>query len=341
MEERDARTKLDDIVAGLNRNPNHALGVEPVRRFVEQVYIPQKYENGDWRRATGREVEGLFRRSILPDIGECRCRDLRAESLRNVLRKLAGAGASYGSVSQVKCAMGDMVRMMMAEGYLSINIAEGLKTPKAARRADRSRLQRVTMTEYLRAWNVLEERERLAFDLVTFCGLRASEAYGLKNSDLFEEGGGRVERSWYRGDVNPTKTGDGRDVGVGAEIFNRLTAWIAKLPDRSSEGWLFPSEQMATPLLPDNVLRRDIYPRLEPLGLDWINFRVLRRSHSTLHEERGTDPKIIADQQGHGLGVHLSDYVQSSLARKREAVSALWTDFERIRSAECEGNQDK
>ena len=95
MEERDARTKLDDIVAALNRNPAHALGSEPVRRFVEQVYIPQKYENADWRRATGQEAEGLFRRSILPDIGECRCRDLRADSLRTVLRKFAGAGASY------------------------------------------------------------------------------------------------------------------------------------------------------------------------------------------------------------------------------------------------------
>ena len=332
MEEKEARTALDDIVAALNRNPAHALGSEPVRRFVEQVYVPQKYENGDWRRATGQEAEGLFRRSILPEIGEFRCRDLRAESLRGVLRKLASAGSSYGSVSQVKCALGDMVRMMIAEGYLSTNIAEGLRTPKAARRTDRSRLQRVTLAEYFRAWTVLDERDRLACDLVTFCGLRGSEAYGLKNGDLFQEGAVRVERSWYRGDVNPTKTGDRRDVGIGAEIFNRLTAWIATLPDRSPEGWVFPSERIATPMLPDNVLRRDIYPRLEPLGLDWINFRVLRRSHSTLHEERGTDPKIIADQQGHGLGVHLSDYVQSSIDRKREAVSALWSDFAAIRS---------
>jgi hypothetical protein len=68
------------------------------------------------------------------------------------------------------------------------------------------------------------------------------------------------------------------------------------------------------------------------LGLDWINFAGLRRSHSTLHQERGTDPKIIADQQGHGLGVHLSDYVDSSVTRKREAVAALWSDFKALRS---------
>jgi hypothetical protein len=85
-------------------------------------------------------------------------------------------------------------------------------------------------------------------------------------------------------------------VGVGSDIMERLMAWIETLPERNHEGWVFPSERIVSPLLPDNVLRRCIHPRLKPLGLDWINFAVLRRSHSTLHQERGTDPKIIADQ---------------------------------------------
>jgi len=106
------------MIAVLNRDPAHALGAEPVRRFVEQVYIPQKYENGDWRRATGQEAEYLFRRSILPEIGELRCRELRAEHLRGVLRNLSGLGLSYESVSKVRFAMGDMVKRMVAEEYL-------------------------------------------------------------------------------------------------------------------------------------------------------------------------------------------------------------------------------
>jgi integrase len=332
MSEKQARTALDDRMALLNRNPAHALGAEPVRRFVEQVYIPQKYENGDWRKASGQEAEYLFRRSILPEIGELRCRDLKAEHLRAVLRKLAGTELCYESVSKVRFAMGDMVKRMVAEEYLTSNIASGLKTPKTARRSDRSRLRRVTLAEYLRAWTVLDERERLAFDLVTFCGLRESEAYGLKNSDLLQQGAIRVERSWYRGDINPTKTDETREVGVGSEIFERLTVWIATLPEGNKEGWVFPSERIVTPLLPDNVLRRCIYPRLGPLGLDWINFAVLRRSHSTLHQEKGTDPKIIADQQGHGLGVHMASYIDSSVARKQEAVTALWSDFKALGS---------
>jgi Protein of unknown function (DUF1592)/Protein of unknown function (DUF1588) len=112
MDERQARIRLDDIVAVLNRNPAQVLGAEPVRRFVEQVYIPQKYENGDWRRATGQEAEYLFRRSILPEIGGLRCRDLKAEHLRTLLRKLAGKDLSYESVSKVKFAVKDMVKKM-------------------------------------------------------------------------------------------------------------------------------------------------------------------------------------------------------------------------------------
>jgi hypothetical protein len=81
MDEKQARVAMDDVVAALNKNPVHALGAEPVRRFVEQVYKPVKYSNGDWRRATGEEAEGLFRRAILPEIGEKRCRDLRQADL--------------------------------------------------------------------------------------------------------------------------------------------------------------------------------------------------------------------------------------------------------------------
>src|ERR1035438_5152223 len=115
MDAKQARVALDDIVAVLNRNPAHVLGAEPVRRFVEQVYIPQKYENGDWRKASGQEAENLFRRSILPEIGELKCRDLRAEHLRAVLRKLAGAGLGHESVSKVRFAMGDIVKKMVAD----------------------------------------------------------------------------------------------------------------------------------------------------------------------------------------------------------------------------------
>jgi hypothetical protein len=82
----------------------------------------------------------------------------------------------------------------------------------------------------------------------------------LKNGDLLQRGAVRVQRSWYKGDINPTKTDEIREVGAGAENFERLITWIATLPEGNDEGWVFPSERVVTPLLPDNVLRRCVRP---------------------------------------------------------------------------------
>jgi integrase len=188
----------------------------------------------------------------------------------------------------------------------------------------------------MQAWTLLRERERLAFDLVLFCGLRESEVYGLKIRDFIRRGALRIERSSYRGQVEAPKNRRIRLIGVDYEIFDRLQSWSGTLPDAAPDAWVFPSERIVSPLLPDNVLRRWVYPRLAPVGLDWINFAVLRRTHASLHQARGTDPKIIADQQGHGLDVHMTEYVDSHLERKREATSALWFEFKAL-----EANRDK
>ncbi len=54
-------------------------------------------------------------------------------------------------------------------------------------------------------------------------------------------------------------------------------------------------------------------PMLPAAGAAGTRLDHARRSHS--------NPKVIADRQGHGLGVHLSDYVDSPLARKRDTLA--------------------
>lgn len=78
------------------------------------------------------------------------------------------------------------------------------------------------------------------------------------------------------------------------------------------------------------MLSRCIRPRLRPVGLGWMNFEVLRRSHSTLHKQRKSDLKIIADQQGHGMRAHLEDYVQSKVHERKAEASKLDADFLKV-----------
>ena len=53
----------------------------------------------------------------------------------------------------------------------------------------------------------------------------------------------------------------------------------------------------------------------------------MRRTHASLSRQAGIDPKLVADQLGHGLGVNLDVYTIAALDQRREAVQALETSL--------------
>jgi hypothetical protein len=112
--------------------------------------------------------------------------------------------------------------------------------------------------------------------------------------------------------------------------MERLRSWISRLPANGRNDCVFPSSKLVKPIWPESLLSKYVRPRLRPVGLGWINFEVLRRSHSTLHNQRDSDLKIIADQQGHGMRTHLEDYVQSGVKERKAEASKLYADFLRV-----------
>ena len=79
------------------------------------------------------------------------------------------------------------------------------------------------------------------------------------------------------------------------------------------------------PLSKDNYWRRWIAPRLKEVGLEWVNFQVMRRTHATLMRELKVDPKVVADQLGHSVDVNLNVYSQTALGLRKEAWDTLET----------------
>ena len=67
-------------------------------------------------------------------------------------------------------------------------------------------------------------------------------------------------------------------------------------------------------------------PRLKTVGLEWVDFQVMRRTHASLMRELGVDPKI-ADLMGHDVNVNLKVYTQTSLESRLLAVETLETAF--------------
>jgi len=50
---------------------------------------------------------------------------------------------------------------------------------------------------------------------------------------------------------------------------------------------------------------------------------IMRRTHASLSRQAGIDPKLVADQLGHGLGVNLDVYTVAALHKRHDAVEVL------------------
>lgn len=325
---KQAENLREELVKPLNHNPLRNFGEETFERFVEDVFFPMKIDT-DWRENTAKESMRETRKHLISELGGLQFQEITAALLRGLLKKKAEQGLGRQTLDHIRFYLTDICRSATAEGYLANNVSEGLKAPKKLIKTSAPK-DVASLEQYGEAWPLLEERERLCFDLVMFAGMRESEAIALWCGDITDQGI-NIDRSFYKGLYGPLKTQKSdRMVGVPDEIQERLRSWISRLLASGPKDCVFPSATLVTPIWPENMLSRCIRPRLRPVGLGWINFEVLRHSHSTLHKQRDSDLKIIADQQGHGMRTHLEDYVQSKVHERKAEASKLYADFLRV-----------
>jgi integrase len=209
----------------------------------------------------------------------------------------------------------------VAEGYTERDPTGALFTPKEAKVAETRVMNRKEAQQHI---NALDLRERVIDHLALFVGMRPGEILALQRRHVAEDCGELViEQRLYRGDIDdPKTTSSKRTVGIPSQTARELGDWMA-LVDRKPEAWVFASENPAKPLWRDNVWYRNMRPKLEPLGLGWANFQVLRRTHASLGHDLKIDPKVAADQRGHGIGVALDVYTHSSVETRRGAAEVL------------------
>ena len=181
----------------------------------------------------------------------------------------------------------------------------------------------MTLDQVRQFFAVLDLRERVIGGLAVLAGLRPGEIFALKRS-LIEKDYADVKQRIYRGEFDSPKTFKSiRWAALGDGLLAWLNQWLELLPDTKPEAWLFPSERLTTPLSKDNCWRRSFKPRLKTVGLEWANFQVMRRTHSSLSSDLGVDPQVRADQMGHGVSTNENEYTKASLERRKEAVNIL------------------
>jgi integrase len=130
----------------------------------------------------------------------------------------------------------------------------------------------------------------------------------------------KVEQRVYRGDIDRPKTEPSRrEVAIPPRTAELLREWMRDAVGPEADAYVFAGER-GKPVWKDTLMYDYIRPKLKPLGLHWVDFQVMRATHASIGHRLKLDPKVTADQRGHGVGVAIEEYTKTSV--KDRAIAA-------------------
>jgi integrase len=318
MSKTAARRELSKIVSPINaRETPPGQGWE-FRQFVDRVYL--SFYRRKWKRSTAVTNEERINYHLIPTFGNSTLGSFDREGLQEFLDRKAAAGLSFSTVDHLRWDLKQMFDMAVAEGFLLRNPAQLIFTPQECPRPD---TKIMTIKEVVTLFSILETRERLITQLAVIAGMRPGEIFALKWRRLEAEYAD-IQQRIYRGDIDSPKSRYSvRWAALSDGLLRAIAEWRSVSLDPSPDAWVFPSEKLNTPVRKDNVWRRHFRPQLRKAGLGWVNFQVMRKTHSCLLKELDVDPQVRAEQMGHTVDVNENVYTKTSLERRREAVNRL------------------
>jgi integrase len=318
MSKAEGEAVLSAILRSINSGVMQTTkAVYTVEQFIQDVYLP--FCRRSWKESTAGTSEQIVNSHLIPELGKSLLHGVRREELQDLLDRKAEE-FSLSVVSHVRWFLNGIFKLALSDGLVLNNPAGELRIPRKCQPGRAMRpLTAKEVGTYLEA---LDLREKLISRLAIFEGLRPGEILALRwgalEGDII-----RVEERVYKRVLNTPKNGKTREGAISDGTLALIKEWVDLAQDSSSDGFVFPSEKLTTPLSLDNLWRRYMYSKLEVVGLEWATFQVLRKTNASLSMKAGVDPKVASDQRGHGLGVSMEVYTSSDLDQKRAAVRQL------------------
>jgi integrase len=313
MTKGDAREAVAKIVAEIQAKKETP---KKFGEFVEAVYFP--YYKRKWKHSTQENNVNRIAVHLVDPYSARELVSFKRDEWQDLL-DLKAKTLSFSMVDHLRWDLKQIFDMAIAEGQIDRNPALLLFTPKEAKRPVR---RIMTIEEVQTMFAVLDQRERLIAKLAVIAGMRPGEIFGLFWSRLTATHAD-IRQRIYRRKVDTPKTDNSiRKATLSEGLLADIEAWRRMAVMTEDKAWVFPSERL-TPLSKDNCWRRYMLPRLQKVGLEWANFLVMRRTHSSMMKGMGVDAKVTADQLGHTVDVNLNTYTQTPLEIRQAAVNRL------------------
>jgi integrase len=235
---------------------------------------------------------------------------------------LTKAGYAPKSIDHIHDVLSAVLRTAVKWGHLQENPARGVDLPTL--RGVRPKWA-LTTGQAAALVTALPPLARTMVGLAILSGLRRGELFALRWKDIDERARSlTVREAIYDGTFSTPKTEAGsRQIPLSATAQRLVAEWKAHATKTDPEDLVF-ATHLGTPISPNNVLRRSIFPACRQVGLPHATWLTFRRTYSSWSHDKGVPGKVVAQLMGHAnVDTTLNVYTQVLDGSVRDAVEKI------------------
>lgn len=315
---RQARKAADEILRPLNLGRVRPESTMTLAEFVERYFIPNALPT--LKISTQQRYRQTIKAHLLPAFGSTRLCDLGTIEIQSFVLSKMASGLGWASVDHYRNLLSKIFSSAKKWGfYAGENPATDVVLPEHVPVREKHVVAPEQIAPLLAS---LPEPVRTMVELGLLTGMRVGEILALRWESVdFHSGLIRVEQNYYRGHTGTPKTKGSRRT---VPLPSKLSDSLQHLRESSGTSPLVFSTRKGTPFSDTNLLHRHLKPAGKGLGMPWLNWHTLRRTHATLFQLAGGSLREAQAQLGHSrMSTTLEIYTVPMPASQRAAVEKL------------------
>jgi len=335
MLEREVRKIAAEMLRPVNQGLITVGSATTFEEYIQAVYIPTMFPL--LAKSSQERYRGVIKNHLKPQFGGMCLRDMTPLAIQRYLSGLSESSLAYESRDKIRDVLSSILRSAVQFGFLVTNPVEGLRLP----RAKRGKLSKpfIRPDQFGSLLEVLPEPYATMVYVAVFTGLRVSELVALRWRNVHEDSI-TIDERCCRGDWGaPKSESSNATIAVNSAVIHRIyrlrtltvevragsaTRKYRVVKAEGPDDLVFQSLVKGGPMRDNNILTRVIKPAARKVGLDFVNWRSLRRSHATWLKMAGADVKDAQAQMRHSRASTTMDIYQQFVPEsQRKAVDRL------------------
>jgi integrase len=318
---RQAKKLAEDRLRTLNQGILTPQSTMKFTDFVERYLVPLFFPT--LKPSTRARYRQTLNTHLLPAFGNYRLCEIGTIDLQRFVLQKMESGLGWESANHFRNLMSKVFEMARKWNYhCGSNPASGVSLPEKTAVREKHALQPEQISRLLA---LLREPVHTMVLLGILTGMRIGEILGLRRRDVsFTSGQIWIEQACYRGVFGSPKTkGSKRILPLPKGLVNPLVRTFERAKRTGEDDLVFQTRN-GTPLNDTNLLHHHLKPAGVTLGIPWLSWHTLRRTHATLLQVVGASLRDAQAQLGHSkMSTTLEVYTLPTPAHLREAVENL------------------